>query len=262
MKEYISVDALSKIRHVSLFNIRYDAGHVFTHRPDAAQSADTMILVLSGSIRCDMPGRETLRMEAGTVTLFPRSERRTSRYLTNTHLLSVHIDSTSPLFSDVNQFSTAGLSDFGRMCLTQLTDTARGAPIGDFAAASCVCGLLAECAERVHESVPERFAAIDAARRAIEREFTSERPIPEYARDAAMSESGFRRLFAMYVGMPPARYRQKLRLEYVRLLVSTGECNLSEAASRAGFNSLPYLCRQFHRYFGVSVSDTLHESDG
>ena len=257
MKEYISVDALSKIRHISLFNIRYDAGHVFTHRPDAAQSADTMIIVLSGSIRCSISGRGDFRMEAGTVTLIPRGERRTSEYLADTHLLSVHIEATSPLFSRMAQFATSGMSDAGRMCLTRLTDAARGAPIGDFAAASCVCGLLAEFAERVRESVPERFDAIDAARRAIEREFTSERPIPEYARDAAMSESGFRRLFTMYVGMPPARYRQELRLEYVRLLVSTGECNLSEAASRAGFNSLPYLCRQFHKKYGVSVSDYL-----
>jgi len=257
MKEYISVDVLSKIRHVSLFNIRYDAGHIYTSRTDAAQSADIMIIVLSGSILCSIPGRADFRMEAGTVTLIPRSDRRTSRYLTDTHLLSVHIESTSPLFSGMTQFATSGLSDYGRMCLSRLTDAARGASIGDFAAAACVCGMLSEFAERVRTPVPERFDAIDAARRAIEREFTSERPIPDYAKDAAMSESGFRRLFTMYVGMPPARYRQELRLEYVRLLVSTGECNLSEAASRAGFNSLPYLCRQFHKKYGVSVSEYL-----
>ena len=107
--------------------------------------------------------------------------------------------------------------------------------------------------------IPSRYAAVHAAKLAIDSDFTSERSIPEYARDAAMSESSFRRLFAEYTGTPPARYRQKLQLEYVKLLVQSGECNLSEAASRAGYNSLPYLCRQFRREYGRSFSEFMED---
>lgn len=113
-----------------------------------------MIIVLTGRVRSTIPGREPLMLEPGTVTLFPQDHRHTSEYLTDTHLMSIHIESTSPLFDAAAQFTTSGMSDFGRQCLTKLTDAASGAHIGHFAAASCVCGLLSEFAERVRAAAP------------------------------------------------------------------------------------------------------------
>ncbi|MBE6611477.1 MAG: helix-turn-helix transcriptional regulator, partial [Ruminococcaceae bacterium] len=246
MKEYIAVRGLGRIRNVSLFNIRYPSGHCYTVHPSHAAPTDILIIMLEGQVSCQVAGWGELTLAPNTVTYFSRGIDRTSRYLTDTRLLSVHIESKSAVFPKaVGQLPMESLDAHSRACLELLiAGVAENQPIGDFAVASCIYGLLDSCAAAEPPEIPSRYAAVHAAKLAIDSDFTSERSIPEYARDAAMSESSFRRLFAEYTGTPPARYRQKLRLEYVKLLVQSGECNLSEAASRAGYNSLPYLCRQ------------------
>lgn len=257
MKEYIAADRLLRIRGLSLFNISYEAGHVA--RLPRGTPADTLIILLSGRVRCTIPDSPELILTPERVTLFTKEQPRTSYYLTDTRLLSVHIESKSAVFGSPTQFEVSGMNDFSRSCLSLLSAVAAGeGSFDDFAIVSYVYGLLSELSRASMTDIPERFSAVHSAKLAIERDFTRSRPITDYARGAAMSESTFRRAFTEYAGVPPAHYRLELRLEYVKLLVSTGECSLGEAASRAGFNSLSYLCRKFKQRYGCSVSEYLH----
>ena len=255
MKEYFSVGTMNRYRAFSLFGIRYEAGHT-AHLPHGT-TADTLIIMLQGSIRCLIPGQGDLLLTPDTITCFSKNLERTSVYLEDTHLLSIHVNADSPVFTlPCGQIPVSELDEHAKNCL----DTLRQAALGSFqctelVALSCLYGLLDNCTKKQPRDIPAKYLAVHAAKCAIDSEFTIERPIREYARGAAMSESTFRRLFAEYTGNPPVRYRLLLRLAYVRALVGSGECNLSEASARAGFNSLPYLCRQFKKVYGVSAGE-------
>lgn len=257
MKEYIAANGFGHIQTASLFHIRYQAGHT-AHLPRGT-SADTLIIMLSGSVRCQIPGQRELLLTPDSVTVFPRYRERTSVYLTDTHLLSVHLQMKTNVFDEsAIQLPLTDMNAHSRSCLAQLVESfTQNRPMGDLALASCLYGLLDACVKNAQTEVPQRYRAVHAAMQEIDANFTSERPISEYAKDAAMSVSAFRRLFAEYTGKPPVKYRQEKRLEYVRLLVGSGECNISEAAVRAGFNSLPYLCRLFRKHYGSSLGDYL-----
>ncbi|MBQ8509496.1 MAG: helix-turn-helix transcriptional regulator [Clostridia bacterium] len=261
MKEYFSIGDLNRYRGFSVFSIRYAAGH--TAHMAHGTPADTLIVMLKGSVRCSMPGQEDILLTPDKITWFARNCARTSVYLTETHLLSIHIDCEAAVFRhSYGQLPVSDMDAHAADCFQTLIAAANGdTRFSELTAASCLYGLLDYCVSSSPPEIPVKYRAIHDAKCAIDADFTSERPISDYARAAAMSESTFRRLFTEYTGQPPIRYRLTLRLEYVKLLVRSGECSLSEAAVRAGFNSLPYLCRKFRQIYGQSVSEFLRQTE-
>ena len=146
------------------------------------------------------------------------------------------------------------LDRFQKACLETLKEAASGKHVGELTVASCLYGIL-EYLVGSSEELSAEEAAINQAKLRIENEFTNNIPMTDYAAMINMSESTFRRYFQKYIGHSPAKYRQFLRLEYARHLISSGECNVDEAAERAGFCSLSYLCRQSKRYFGCPPTE-------
>jgi len=76
--------------------------------------------------------------------------------------------------------------------------------------------------------------------------------IDHYALIANLSRSRFSHLFKETVGMSPAHYQLKIRLEQScrMLLFSSGRVN--EIANAVGFSDPLYFSRAFHQYFGIS----------
>ncbi len=256
MKEYIRVAGISQIQGLSIFNIRYEAGYIA--KLPHGTPLNTLIIMLDGMVKCSMPGTDEMLLSADRITFFNKEQPRISHYLTDTHLISVHIDFKSSIFDYPRQFPISTMNDFSKNCLSHLSESVNGdIPTDNYAICSYIYGLISELTRISEPDVPYQFKAIHAAMLAIEQDFTSERLITDYAKDIKMSESSFRRAFTLYTGVAPAQYRLQLRLEYVKLLVTTGECNITEAASKAGFNSLPYMCRIFKKKYGISVSDYL-----
>ncbi len=257
MKEYISLNGLGQI---SLFHIHQPAGYI-AHLPHGT-SAETMIIILSGCVRCQIPGQDDRMLTPDEITLFSKDQERTSCYLTDTHLLSVHLHLPGNTIAEsAVQVKTAAMNEHSAACLSTLAQVyTANRPLSEIAAASCLYGLLDACIKHAEPELPRKFRTISAVKQAIDNDFISERPITEYAKDAAMSVSAFRRLFSEYTGKTPVRYRLEKRLEYACLLVSSGECNISEAAARAGFNSLPYFSRLFRKTYDCSLSEYLHRN--
>ncbi|MGP4085530.1 GlxA family transcriptional regulator [Streptomyces sp. KR55] len=69
---------------------------------------------------------------------------------------------------------------------------------------------------------------------------------------AAVSERHLARLFRDEVGMTPARYVEKARLEAAKLLLVTSDEGQESVARRAGFGSKETMRRIFSRTLGVS----------
>lgn len=76
----------------------------------------------------------------------------------------------------------------------------------------------------------------------------------QLARNHGLSDSTFRRRWAALVGMPPARYVMRLKIEEAcRLLVETG-LKVGEVAQALGFSDPLYFSRRFHLVTGVTAA--------
>ena len=102
--------------------------------------------------------------------------------------------------------------------------------------------------------------AVQAAERAPVRDLQAwivEHPdedcaIPELARRAGMSVRHFARVFRAEVGLAPAAYVERVRLETARRLLETTAMSIDRVAEAAGFGTPESLRRAFARRIGLS----------
>jgi transcriptional regulator GlxA family with amidase domain len=76
--------------------------------------------------------------------------------------------------------------------------------------------------------------------------------VPALARRAGMSGRNFARVFRAEVGMPPAAYVERVRVETARRLLETSDRSIEDVAAAAGFGTPESLRRAFARRVGVS----------
>lgn len=69
-----------------------------------------------------------------------------------------------------------------------------------------------------------------------------------------ISEVYFRRLFKLYMGISPAEYKQKLRLEKAVEYLKHSTSSISEIAEILGFIDTAYFVKVFSQRFGVTPS--------
>jgi AraC-like DNA-binding protein len=73
-------------------------------------------------------------------------------------------------------------------------------------------------------------------------------PIRQMARLAHMSESRFKARFKAEVGVPPADYAMRQRIECAKKLLWQGELSVTEIAQWLGFSTSQYFATVFKRY--------------
>jgi AraC-like DNA-binding protein len=69
-----------------------------------------------------------------------------------------------------------------------------------------------------------------------------------------LSPGHFSELFSREVGMPPATYLRRLRLERAQTLLRTTALSATEIAQQSGFNDLAQLSRAFRTAFNTTPS--------
>lgn len=76
--------------------------------------------------------------------------------------------------------------------------------------------------------------------------------IPEISEKINVSHRQLDRLFAKYVGKPPAIYYRDIRLDRARGLVTQTDMPMSEIAIASGFASQVHFSRAYKERFGLS----------
>jgi AraC-like DNA-binding protein len=110
-------------------------------------------------------------------------------------------------------------------------------------------GKMAEANIPTNSSIDERIAFVlemmlSSSNRSV--------PIKPVAAMLNLSPSRLRHLFKEQVGVPIHRYEVMLRLENVRLLLSTTACGVKEAAHIMGFRDLSNFTNTFKRKYGLT----------
>jgi transcriptional regulator GlxA family with amidase domain len=79
--------------------------------------------------------------------------------------------------------------------------------------------------------------------------------IEDLAARAGLSTRHLQRRFTAELGVPPAAYVERVRIEAARRALAEGEDPVDAIARRCGFGTAETLRRAFHRHVGVSPSD-------
>ncbi|WP_088329114.1 GlxA family transcriptional regulator [Lacimicrobium sp. SS2-24] len=79
--------------------------------------------------------------------------------------------------------------------------------------------------------------------------------VAELAAHCAMSTRNFHRLFAQQMGKSPAKYVEKLRLDYARQLLVEKSWSLERIADACGYNNTDSFRRAFQRCFSIAPKE-------
>lgn len=79
--------------------------------------------------------------------------------------------------------------------------------------------------------------------------------IPELARVAGLSPRHLQRRFTREIGMPPAAYLERVRIEAAQRALAERDDPVDSIARRYGFGTAETLRRTFHRLVGIAPSD-------
>ena len=102
----------------------------------------------------------------------------------------------------------------------------------------------------------ERFSQITDGARLLEQTYLENLPIEKYAEVSHVSVNTFRSVFQKQFGMSPLKYRNFLRIERAKELLSEGGFTVAEVAYASGFENIGYFCRYYRQVVGESPSET------
>ena len=100
------------------------------------------------------------------------------------------------------------------------------------------------------ESHREIRPAIDI----IEGDFSKPIDVNKLAEMCYISPATFRRKFLKYANMSPVKYRNFLRINKARELLTTGLYTVNQVAEIIGINDMPYFSKLYKNQFGVTPS--------
>ena len=116
---------------------------------------------------------------------------------------------------------------------------------------SCLYNLLWQIDE-AYSKIPTTYRKLQAALSDISTNYADSKPISDYAALCGMSEVNFRRLFHKYTGKSPIQHRNDIRLQNAKIMLQSGQYNVSEAAEACGFSSLSFFIRLYKKKFGYT----------
>jgi transcriptional regulator GlxA family with amidase domain len=102
--------------------------------------------------------------------------------------------------------------------------------------------------------VPARGPRLADVVRVCEQRFAEPLLVPQLAALMFLSPGHFSELFSREVGIPPATYLRRLRLERAQTLLRTTALSATEIAQQSGFNDLAQLSRAFRTVFNTTPS--------
>lgn len=88
----------------------------------------------------------------------------------------------------------------------------------------------------------------------MNKEYQKNHTLDEYAKMCNMSRFHFLRIFKSITGMSPIEYRNKIRLDHAKELLSDGELSIIEIGTKVGYPCNAYFCDAFKNKMGMSPS--------
>lgn len=100
--------------------------------------------------------------------------------------------------------------------------------------------------EQAHRNV------LDRAMQTVSTGITQRLTVPKLAAAVNVSTSQLTALFQTYLGISPARYITRIRLEESKKMLTESRLGVGEVAQRLGYASVQHFSRQFRQWYGYT----------
>lgn len=117
-----------------------------------------------------------------------------------------------------------------------------------------IIGLLKRKTEKETNQNSHYNDKISFAIQTMNKEYYKSYTLDEYAKMCNMSRFHFLRIFKSITGMSPIEYRNKIRLDHAKELLSDGELSIIEIGTKVGYPCNAYFCDAFKNKMGISPS--------
>ncbi len=95
----------------------------------------------------------------------------------------------------------------------------------------------------------------------IRNNFTKELPLEKLESLCHLSRAQMYRAFKKETGLAPVEYRNRLRIERAKTLLSGRVCSVSEVSEMLGFESIYYFSRVFKKHTGLSPTQYVQKGE-
>ncbi len=241
------------IENIDAVNVIRNSGYRYSYRNGRAKHG--FIYVKKGILYESFPDSSTSDIEVceGDVIFIPKGTKYTGIYKQDsTEIYIVQFDIASgslPLhFSKPFKVSTIGA---GELINSFFESEARRNSRHPFFYLSRIYDLLWQI-DSYYSKVPAKFIRLQPALDELSNNFTYNHPVAFYSDLCNMSQANFRKAFKEYTGLSPIDYRNSLRLKKARVLMTSGEYNVSEASDICGFSNTSFFIRLYKKKFGTT----------
>ncbi len=209
---------------------------------------------ISGVVSVETDNKKIIT-KPGDITFIPQGTAYTTEITCDGEAYAIHF-STIENYDDLVQEVTTPVNEklFSNL-FSELYSRYKTGRENDFYCMSILYSILHELKKENSKSTENLSVdpRIKRAKSKIEKNFGDiNLSVSTLARDAGMSEVYFRKQFTKFYGMPPVSYIKKTRIENSKALLRTGYYNVSETATKCGFDSISYFSYEFHRIVGVT----------
>ena len=121
---------------------------------------------------------------------------------------------------------------------------------------SLVCQIMGEVYEQINRPTqPTEHYIISAAKSYLEKNYQREVSMSELTKYLGYSSTWLLKLFSREVGIPPAQYLQRYRIEKAKKLLIEGRLTITDISFQCGFKSSQYFSQVFKKYTGQTPSE-------
>ena len=116
------------------------------------------------------------------------------------------------------------------------------------------CLLLRKCNQKLERN-KKHTSEISSVIQMINKEYSANYSLSDYAEIARMSKFYFLREFKNITGYSPLEYRAKIRLEHASEMLIESNMPICEIATELGYSSQNYFSDAFKRHYGISPTE-------
>ncbi len=254
--EHMTVLEIKNIVHVQKND---HPGKIYTYTRSGGLPCHELIFKLSGKSEI-LFDEKRLCYGGGDIMFLPKgqgSELYRTKTLEVGDCIDILFDSSMPLFGEACVISSEKAAQldslFNKACDIWLKKEAGYY----YLAMSLLYKMISVLTNELEKSSPASsdYEKIAPAVKYINEHFCEgETDFDALAEICKISYSYLRRLFTRCMGMPPAKYVMKRKIEYAAELLSSGRFNVGETADAVGFSDIYYFSKAFKEQVGVPPS--------
>lgn len=230
-----------------------------------------ILYLWSGEAKFWVDGKRAVTATDGELVFIPKGLKYKMQYTReNSTFVVVNFDICNQNGEDIllfDRITTVGRDDETRriasiMAKLEMSSASQGVAAG-FRRKELTYRLLTRIFE---ENFPllnaqERYPQIFKGTLLLKQNYLENIPITRFAEACNISVSSFRELFRKQYGMSPLQYRNHLRINRARELLSESSCTVAEAAFASGFENIGYFCNCYKRLTGETPKQTRSASE-